>query len=69
MRPLRITLVLDSALRSLLSSIISVTEKSISAMPRAMRGVSTSPKISMPKTAAVTGSSAPIIAVGVEPMH
>ena len=38
-------------------------------MPRIMRGVSCSPKISTPKNKAVTGSKAPRIAVGVEPMY
>ena len=38
-------------------------------MPKLMRTVKTSPNNIMPKTAAVTGSSAPIMAVGVEPIH
>ena len=48
---------------------MSVTAARISATPVRMRGVSRSPKTSTPKKSAVTGSSAPRIAVGVEPMR
>lgn len=46
-----------------------ITESNMSIMPHAMRRVITSPNSIMPSTAAVTGSSAPIMAVGVEPMQ
>jgi hypothetical protein len=47
---------------------MSVTATSISAMPSPSRAVSSSWKITTPKKTAVTGSSAPRMAVGVEPM-
>ena len=46
-----------------------LTATMMSSMPQRMRGVSCSPKMVTPKKTAVTGSSAPRIAVGVEPMY
>lgn len=48
---------------------MSVTEKRMSRIPDARRAVSSSPKTVIPTNAAVTGSKAPMMAVGVEPMH
>lgn len=48
---------------------MSVTATRISATPTPMRSVNRSPKTMTPKNNAVTGSSAPRIAVGVEPMR
>lgn len=47
---------------------IKVTATSIISIPKTRRGVSRSPKIITPKKRAVTGSNAPKMAVGVEPM-
>ena len=55
--------------RNLLSRIMSVTEKRISRIPNARRNVNISPKTVIPTNAAVTGSKAPMMAVGVDPMH
>ena len=46
---------------------ISKTEASISAMPVIRRSVSDSPNMQTPMTTAVSGSSASVIAVGVDP--
>ena len=54
---------------TLLPAIISVTAKMIMMMPQQRRGVSASPKIVTPKKMAVSGSKAPRMAVGVEPIY
>ena len=46
-----------------------LTAPMMSAMPRQMRGVSRSPNTVTPNSTAVSGSRAPRMAVGVEPMH
>ncbi len=46
-----------------------VTASTISTNPAHSRSVSVSPKTVMPKKIAVTGSSDPRMAVGVEPMY
>lgn len=46
-----------------------VTARMIIAMPQPILGVSGSPKTATPKKTAVTGSSAPRMAVGVDPMY
>lgn len=51
------------------AAIISVTAVSIISTPSMMRGVSCSPNTTTPKNSAVTGSSAPYMAAGVEPMR
>ena len=63
------TFTLAKVLRNLLSRIMRVTENKMRRMPKLIRMVKTSPNKRMPNRAAVTGSSAPIMAVGVEPMH
>ena len=50
-------------------AIISMTATMISTMPQPMRRVRVSPKTATPKNTAVTGSSAPRIAVGVDPIR
>ena len=50
-------------------AMMSVTATRISATPTPIRNVKRSPKTMTPKNNAVTGSSAPRIAVGVEPMR
>ena len=47
--------------------IISNTPTMMSRLPMAIDGVNASPNTKMPTTTAVTGSNAPMIAVGVEP--
>ena len=54
---------------NVLEVMTNITARRISAMPKERRSVNTSPNISMPATTAVTGSRAPIMAVGVEPMR
>ena len=56
-------------MRSDLPAMMSVTATRIRTTPSRMRGVSCSPKTSTPKKSAVTGSRAPRMAVGVEPMR
>ena len=51
-----------------LAAIISVTAVNIINTPSMMRGVSCSPNTATPKNRAVTGSNAPKMAAGVEPM-
>ena len=46
-----------------------VTATMMSTMPIISRPVRTSPKIRTPKNSAVTGSNAPNMAVGVEPIY
>ena len=46
-----------------------VTARIIITIPHTILGVSASPNTVTPKKTAVTGSSAPSIAVGVEPMY
>lgn len=46
-----------------------VTDVMTSINPNTILGVNTSPKMTTPKNTAVTGSSTPSIAVGVEPIH
>ena len=53
----------------LLPAMMNVTAKIISTIPRHSLGVSCSPKMVTPKKTAVTGSKAPSMAVGVEPMY
>lgn len=48
---------------------MSVTATKIRMMPQTRRNVSDSPKTSTPMTTAVTGSNAPRMAAGVEPMY
>lgn len=50
-------------------AMIMVTETMIMTIPVASFGVNASPKIVTPKMTAVTGSKAPRIAVGVEPIY
>lgn len=47
---------------------MSVTARIINIIPQVSRNVKLSPKMVTPKKTAVTGSRAPRIAVGVEPM-
>lgn len=50
-------------------AIISVTAAIIISIPHSIRGVNASPNTVTPIMTAVTGSNAPRIAVGVEPMY
>ena len=50
-------------------AMIKVTEKMIITIPVASFGVNDSPNMVTPKITAVTGSNAPRIAVGVEPIY
>lgn len=51
-----------------LPAMMRMTAEDIKMMPIASRGVNDSPKTVMPIITAVSGSKAPIMAVGVEPM-
>ena len=53
----------------LLPAIINVTARIINTIPQHNLGVRLSPKIVTPKNTAVTGSKAPRMAVGVEPIY
>ena len=53
----------------LLCRVIMITAIKISNMPIPRRNENVSPKRKMPISTAVSGSRAPIIAVGVEPMY
>ena len=61
--------VTEVGMRIDLPAMMSVTATRISKTPVPMRSVNRSPKTATPKNNAVTGSSAPRIAVGVEPMR
>jgi len=53
----------------LLPAIIIVTARMINNIPQPILGVKVSPNTATPKKTAVTGSSAPRMAVGVEPIY
>ena len=65
----RVGLLLGMSPFRLLYNAMIITELKISTMPKASRRVKSSPKRKMPISTAVRGSSAPMMAVGVEPMY